>query len=857
MSYAEAVEVRVEAELALGRHAQLVGELEGLLVEQPGRERVASLLMLTYYRCGRQGDALEVYQRTRAYLAEELGLEPGPALRELQAQILAQAPSLSPSEAVVSPGVSWVVALPLAPTPTIGRARGVEEVRALLADGSARLVTLTGPGGVGKTRLGLAAAHASAVSFADGACWVELAGVTRPEDVGSAIVRALAVTPVQGETARDALIRYLASKRLLLVIDNFEHVLEAAELVGELVSTSERLAVLVTSREALDLSAERRVLVEPLALPARSEQVSLADVKSAPATTLFLDAARRRDSRFAIDEAHAPVVARICARLDGLPLALELAAARTGLLGVDELEAELDSAWTSLGAGSRDAPMRHRTLDTMIDWSYQLLDNQQRAAFVRLAVFAGGATLDAARTVTGAASSVLEDLIAKSLVDRREQRDGATRLVMLETIRHYALERVNEDPGHDTARRLHLDYYLGLVERTVPLLSTHDEGVALRVLDDETDNIHSALRWALKAAPRDSLRLAGRLGEYWWLRADPKGLESIDAALRAAGGNASPADRALAQLQRGYRLAARHQHAAACEAGEAALALYQGIDDDARLSEAYRGLAFFYSAAGDTGRRDACAQAACRHAWLAAADALLGEALSKLVGTLPTDAGLATVRQVAELLMPVGNWRPIGRAYNNVAFVALMEGRLAPAIELLDVALSLIEEVDSPPDLMITCGKIGLANLFAGNIPRARAAFVRQLRICGGQAYRRGADEGLAGIAAIAASNGRGEQAARLLGAARAMGYPGPDQGDQAIYDRLEREFFAPARASYGLDAWHRAELAGAALSYEYALAAALDEATVTPHNIASPAGDDGVSDSSAQADWPWRRRAS
>ena len=843
----EAVEVRAEAELELGRHAQLVGELESLLVEQPGRERVASLLMLTYYRCGRQGDALEVYQRTRAHLAEELGLEPGPALKVLQAQILEQAPSLSPSKALVSPAGSRAVQLPLAPTPTIGREHEIEETRALLADGDARLVTLTGPGGVGKTRLALAAAHASAVSFADGASWVDLAGVTRPEDVGPAIGRALAVTPVQGETVRDALIRYLASKRLLLVIDNFEHVLEAAELVGELVGASERLAVLVTSREALDLSAERRVLVEPLALPALSEHVSVADVRAAPATTLFLDAARRRDSRFAIAEAHAPVVARICARLDGLPLALELAAARTGLLGVDELEAELDSAWTNLGAGSRDVPVRHRTLDTTIDWSYRLLDNEQRAAFVRFAVFAGGATLDAARTVTGTASSVLEGLIAKSLVDKREQRDSATRLVMLETIRHHALDRLAEDPGHEAIRRLHLEYYLELVERTVPRLSTHDEGVALRALDDEADNIQRALRWALKAAPPDALRLAGQLGEYWWVRADPNGLAWIEAALRAAGKNASPADRARAQLQLGYQLAFRWQPAAACEAGEAALALYREIGDVAGISDAYRELVFFYLAAGDTRRRDTCAQAACRHARLAGDDALLGEALAKLVITLPAGEGVATLRQAAELLMPIGNWRPIARAYNNVAFAALKEGRPTEAIELLDVALRLIEERDSPPDLMVTCGNIGLANLLAGNMSGARAAFARQLRICAGQAYRRGADEGLVGIAAIAASDGRAAQAARLLGAGRAMGYPGPDQADKAMYDQLEREFFAPARASYGLDAWHRAELAGAALSYEQALAAALAEAILPGDKAPSPAAGDGGGDHSAQ----------
>jgi hypothetical protein len=361
-----AVETRIDADLQLGRHAELIPELEALLAQQPTREHLAGQLMTALYSSGRQGDALEVYQRTRAYLGEQLGLEPGPALKARQLQILEQSPSLGAPSRAPHPALQQLAdvvgsiprgAVPHPPTATIGRDQDIDTVCRLLASPNTRLLTLTGPGGVGKTRLAIEVARALSGSFADGVWWVELAGVARSEDVGSTIARALDVAPLPGETVHDALWRELARQRVLLVIDNFEHLLDAAVLVAKLLTASPGLTVLATSREALDLAAEHRFPVAPLPVPERSAR-TLSEIESTAGSALFLAGVRRRDARFAFGPDAASPVGRICARLGGLPLALELAAARAHALGVEVLANRLEELVGDLGPGPRDAPVR-------------------------------------------------------------------------------------------------------------------------------------------------------------------------------------------------------------------------------------------------------------------------------------------------------------------------------------------------------------------------------------------------------------------------------------------------------------------------------------------------------------------
>jgi hypothetical protein len=498
------------------------------------------------------------------------------------------------------------------------------------------------------------------------------------------------------------------------------------------------------------------------------------------------------------------------------------------LLGIAELADGLDTALSSPGASTRDAPTRQHTLQATIDWSYRLLDPDLQTTFVHFAVFAGGATLEAAEVVTGATREALRALAAKSLIDRRPDPDGTTRLVMLETIRQHGLTLLAIDPDQDTIGRRHFEHYLHLVALNVPYLWSRHEFRAMQVLDAENDNITAALQWALQNAPGGALRLVGHLGEYWQIRGNMDGLSYLDAALYATGDQAPLSDRARAQLRRAQALGMLNQHAAARDVAEQALLLYREAGDNAGISRAHREVAHRAGLLGDTKASRASIDAAYHHARLTGDTGLIGRTLAGLALRAPGGERAAILEEAAKLLTETGNYRELAGAYLSVAYGALLEDRPTEALSLLNVALPAVEKVHNPEyTAMLIWGNVGLANLFLGDLLTARQAFSDQLRLCLGHAFRYGADEGLAGLAAVLAHERRSERAATLLGASRALGYP--PVGDQPIYDRLERDFFSPARARCGAVAWARAEQEGSHLSYDQAIATALNEPSQTP----------------------------
>ena len=507
----------VELDLELGDHRELPAALEALATAHPFDERLVELLMLALYRCGRQADALAAFHAARVRLGEALGIEPGPPLRHRYEAILRHDGALR----LPSPAPAEKPVLPAPPNRTIGREQEVARIAERLRTGAVRLLTLTGPGGVGKTRLALEVARSLAPEFADGAGYAPLASLARAEEVPAALARAFDVVVLTAESPAGALARVLAGRHCLLVVDNVEHVLAAAPVLGELLEACPHLAVLATSREPLRLRAEARHPVAPLPL--------------ADASALFVERARAHDPDIDRAGPDGAAVAEICRRLDGLPLAVELAAGRCGLLSIREIAERLDGALAALPLGARDAPARQRTLRAAIDWSHGLLADDERRCFARFAVFAGATSVDAAQDVTGAELDTLDRLVAKNLLVRGRDGSGAARLSMLKTLRAYAGERLaglpDEPAVHERHHRLHLE--LVRREGTEPALCGAGADGHLRRLDAVIDDVHAALSWA--AGRRDTVRtleLVAAIAPYWERRhraADA--VEWIDRAL--------------------------------------------------------------------------------------------------------------------------------------------------------------------------------------------------------------------------------------------------------------------------------------------------------------------------------------
>jgi predicted ATPase/DNA-binding SARP family transcriptional activator len=535
-----AMEDRFDAEVSLGHGVELITELTDLVAAHPLRERLVAALMRALVAAGRDTEALLVYQRTREALADALGVDPSPELSALHVALL-RGELGRREQRWQEEGRKTNVRAEL--TSFVGK-DDVAAVRELIAEH--RLTTLTGPGGSGKTRLATETARTLLGDLPDGAWLVELASIGASGDVAQSTLAALGLRDAllggaPNAEPMDRLITAIRERETLLILDNCEHVIEsAAAFAHRVLGECQRLRILATSREPLGITGEALWQVEPLALPA--EDADPGEIESSQAVQLLRDRAGAVRKDLATDAHTLSNMARVCRALDGMPLAIELAAARLRTMSLDQLAHRLDDRFRLLTGGSRTALPHHRTLRAVIDWSWELLTDAERMVLRRLAVFSGGASLDAAERVCGGDAAkqeqvldLLTALTEKSLL--LTEGDSAPRYRMLDTIKEYARDRLAEAGESDLARHAHLAYFTELAETADPHLRRAEQLEWLAALEAEHDNIAVALRGALAAGEaHGAMRLAAGAGWYWWLGGHKaEGIELITAAANTPG----------------------------------------------------------------------------------------------------------------------------------------------------------------------------------------------------------------------------------------------------------------------------------------------------------------------------------
>ena len=767
----------------------------------PFREDVQRQVMRALAWSGHRSAALAHYAAYRQMLEKELGAQPETETAALPEQIQAEAP---PPE--VPTALNWPAFARL--TPLIGREDELAQLADYVQSPTTRLVTLVGPGGVGKTRLALHAASQEAFAFHDGACFVPLESVSSSEFMATAIAAAMQFTLSGPADPRSQVLAYLRNKEMLLVLDNLEHIASgAATLVADLLACP-HLTLLATSREPLHVRGEQQFPVPPLATPDLDQlAVHTEDMTSTlerySAVTFFVERSRAAQPRFEITPDNAHAIAEICARLDGLPLAIELAAAYSQTMSPQAMLAQLADE-PMLLSGLRDLPARQQTLRHTMDWSYGLLSADEQNLLAQLAVFRGGCTLDAIQAIHGDSLSqgpALTDLLAslgnKSLVQRQEKEQNALRWTMLETIREYAAERLRHNGDEPSVRARHATHYMVLAEQAASEIKGARQAEWLNRLEVEHDNLRAALRWALDGREIETtLRLGGALWWFWYWRGHlDEGRRWLAEALAISDAGSDDQNqpsrlalRAKALTGAGMLASAQDDYAQALALMEANLELFRKIQDKTNIAAT---LVWLGSLTCDHGEHER----------------------SKAF----YDEGLTLCRELG-----AAGSRPLAFALDRSGEIARHQGDDAAALSFHEESLALWRELNSKDGIACALHNLGFLAHGRGDDMQALSYFREGLALVWELKDKRGVAEAIAGLAVVAGAQGQTIRAARLLGQIEALLTSigaSLDMADQTEHDKS----MADARARLCVDAFEAARAEGRVMSLEQAVVFALN----------------------------------
>ena len=789
-------------------------------------------LMIAYDAQGDQAKVAATFQRCVAALHNDLGVKPSQETQTLFERLSNEARQVSPPVSLLPPRESN---LPVPLTSFIGRAKELQEIARLLS--SSRLLTLTGPGGVGKTRLAIQTANDAIEKFKDGVWWIDLAPLMDDALVPQTVAHALGVRESSSQSLSDLLKFFLREKQLLLVLDNCEHIITAcAQLAQVLLSSCANLRILATSREGLGLTGEILYQVPTLSLP-ESQHLTLTDLlMEYESIRLFVERARALKSDFVLNERNAAAVIQICQRLDGIPLALELAAARVKLLTVEHVAERLNDRFNLLTQGSRTALARQQTLRAAIDWSYDLLAEEARVLFARLSVFAGGFTLEAVEKICADAPltprvvlDVLTRLVDRSLV-KVERQGNYERYRMLETIREYACEKLEASSETGRLRQRHRDYFIDFAEQAAPKLKSAEQFDWLDRLDVEHDNWRAAWACAIESDTELALQLASALLDFWSMRGNPgEGREWLAKLLPRTDQWGQTAKRAhalsvacrLAYLQRDFVVARsmlEQALAIARKSGdpkEIALALlwlgwtaHRQRDDQSAQPFIEECLAIYEELQDQWGM----AMAIYQLAGVAAAQGHYAEAEERYMTSRAS-------------FQELGDKFRMGYPLNGLGELARLLGDYARAGKCYEEHLKILRPQRSRLALLTPSVNLAWVSLHQGDYRKAQTLFEDSLKLCNEYGNKTAKMDCLAGFASIIGTTGKPEQAVQLFGTVEALlesiGMAGRmDPSDQKEFDH----YVAVVRAQLDDAAFTQAWAKGRAMTMDQAIAFAMEE---------------------------------